>query len=75
MNDTWRLACIALALAAPLAVADVRVERATVKTAGADVPVEIAIPAGKGPFPPVLYVHARRGYEDPDRAHIRTLAE
>jgi carboxymethylenebutenolidase len=61
-------------LTAAGAVAEVRVERATVRTPQADVPVEIAIPAGKGPFPPVLYVHARRGYEDPDREHIRTLA-
>jgi carboxymethylenebutenolidase len=64
---------LGLGMAAATA-AEVRVERATVKTAGADVPVEIAIPAGQGPFPPVLYVHARRGYEDPDRAHIRELA-
>jgi carboxymethylenebutenolidase len=63
-----------LGLAATVALADVRVDRATVRAAGADVPVEIAVPAGKGPFPPVLYVHARRGYEDPDRAHIRELA-
>jgi carboxymethylenebutenolidase len=63
-----------LGLAATAALADVRVDRATVRAAGADVPVEIAVPAGKGPFPPVLYVHARRGYEDPDRAHIRELA-
>jgi carboxymethylenebutenolidase len=63
-----------LGLAATVALADVRVDRATVRTAGAEIPVEIAVPAGKGPFPPVLYVHARRGYEDPDRAHIRELA-
>jgi carboxymethylenebutenolidase len=39
------------------------------------VPVEIATPAGKGPFPPLLYIHAKRGYADEDRAHVRELAE
>jgi carboxymethylenebutenolidase len=68
--------CLAflLGLAAATGHADVRIERATLKAGTADVPIEVAIPAGKGPFPPVLYVHARRGYEDPDRAHIRALA-
>lgn len=74
MTRTGIAGLLILAMATATAMADVRVDRATVKTASADVPVEIAIPAGKGPFPPVLYVHARRGYEDPDRAHIRTLA-
>ena len=74
MSGAWRGLALVLGIAASAAAADVRVERATVKTGTADVPVEIAIPAAKGPFPPVLYVHAHRGYEDPDRAHIRELA-
>ena len=41
---------------------------------GSDVPVEVAAPAGPGPFPPVLFIHARRGYEGNERAHIRELA-
>ena len=65
---------LALALATPALAAAVRVERSTLKAGTVEVPVEIAIPEGKGPFPPVLYVHARRGYEDPDREHVRTLA-
>jgi carboxymethylenebutenolidase len=69
-----RLVAVLVLGVAATAAAEVRVQKATVRAAGADVPVEIAIPAGKGPFPPVLYVHARRGYEDPDRAHIRELA-
>jgi len=64
----------AIGLAASAAWADVRVERSTVKSGTIDVPIEVAIPDGKGPFPAVLYVHARRGFEDPDRDHIRTLA-
>ncbi len=39
-----------------------------------DVPVEVAKPAGSGPHPPVLYIHARRGFEDEDRSHMRELA-
>ena len=69
-----RLVAVLLLGVVANASAEVRVEKAVVRAAGADVPVEIAIPEGKGPFPPVLYVHARRGYEDPDRAHIRELA-
>jgi carboxymethylenebutenolidase len=57
------------------ALAGVEVERSSIKSGEVDVPVEIAIPTGKGPFPPVLYIHAKRGFEDTDRAHIRDLAE
>ena len=66
---------VLLAIQAASAAADVRIERLSVRSGSVDVPIEVAVPAGKGPFPPVLYVHARRGFEDPDRAHIRTLAE
>jgi carboxymethylenebutenolidase len=46
-----------------------------VKNGGVEVPVEVARPAGAGPFPPLLYVHARRGFEDEDRQNLRTLAQ
>ncbi len=42
---------------------------------GTEVPVEVATPPGAGPFPPVLFIHAKRGYEGDERAHIRALAE
>jgi carboxymethylenebutenolidase len=45
-----------------------------VKNAEVEVPIEIARPAGAGPFPPVLYVHARKGFEDEDRQNLRVLA-
>ena len=65
----------ALACACALATwAQPVVRKATVRAGTVDVPVEIAVPAGKPPFPAVLYVHARRGYEDADRAHVRELA-
>jgi carboxymethylenebutenolidase len=52
----------------------VTVEKATVRSGDVEVPVEIARPAGAGPFPPVLYVHARKGFEDEDRQNLRALA-
>jgi carboxymethylenebutenolidase len=51
------------------------VSKTTIKAAdGSDVPVEIATPRGEGPFPPVLFIHAKRGYEGDERAHIQELA-
>jgi Dienelactone hydrolase and related enzymes len=41
---------------------------------GTMVPAEVAFPQGKGPFLPLLYVHARRGYEDVDQQHVTRLA-
>jgi carboxymethylenebutenolidase len=53
----------------------VTIEKATVRSGGdVEVPVEIARPAGAGPFPPVLYIHARKGFEDEDRQNLRALA-
>ena len=49
-------------------------ERFEVSTGKYDVPVEVAKPAGTGPFPAVLYIHAKRGFEDDDRAHMRSLS-
>mgnify|MGYP004700976075 CR=1 FL=1 len=67
---------LAAALAWPAAASGVNLGKATIKAAdGSEVPVEIATPAGKGPFPPLLYIHAKRGYADEDRAHVRELAE
>ncbi|MBA4177708.1 MAG: dienelactone hydrolase [Leptothrix sp. (in: Bacteria)] len=63
-----------MALLLPLAVTAQTIEKASVRHGNTDVPVEIARPAGAGPWPPVLYIHAKRGYEDVDRAHIRGLA-
>jgi carboxymethylenebutenolidase len=49
-------------------------EKSSVATPQYTVPVEIARPAGSPPFAPVLYIHAKRGFEDEDRAHLRELA-
>ena len=68
-------AILASALAAPARGADVDLSKATIRAAdGSEVPVEVAMPAGKGPFPPVLFIHAKRGYEGDERAHVRELA-
>jgi len=62
--------------AARAACADgVMIENISVMSGNVEVPVEIAVPPGKGPFPPVLYFHAKRGYDEVDRRHITTLAE
>jgi carboxymethylenebutenolidase len=50
-------------------------EVSSASTGRYDVPIEIARPAGSGPFPAVLYIHAKRGFDDEDRAHMRSLAE
>jgi carboxymethylenebutenolidase len=50
------------------------IEKTAVKNADVEVPIEIARPAGAGPFPPVLYIHARKGFEDEDRQNLRALA-
>jgi carboxymethylenebutenolidase len=49
-------------------------EKSSASTGKYEVPLEVARPAGSGPFPPVLYIHAKRGFEDEDRAHMRELA-
>jgi len=72
---TETLLAVLLLGAASAAPGQVELRKQTLRAGAVEVPVEIAVPAGKGPFPPVLYVHARRGFEDPDRAHLRTLAE
>jgi carboxymethylenebutenolidase len=49
-------------------------EKSSVSTGQYEVPLEVARPPGSGPFPPVLYIHAKRGFENEDRAHMRELA-
>ena len=63
---------LAMLVATPLAAQTL--ESISVRNGGVDVPVEIAKPAGAGPFPPLLCIRARRGYEDEERAHVRELA-
>lgn len=75
---TGVIACaiLASALTVPAVAAGAELTKATIRsTDGTEVPVEIATPAGKGPFPPILYIHAKRGFEPEDRAHLRELAE
>lgn len=48
--------------------------RATLRSGDVEVPLEIAVPAGPGRFPPVLFIHAKRGYDEAERKHILELA-
>ena len=68
-------AILASALSASAAADGVELSKTTIKASdGSDVPVEVATPAGTGPFPPLLFIHAKRGYEGDERAHVRELA-
>lgn len=67
-------AALFIALASGGAATAQTLHKSTVRHGSVEVPVEIARPAGTGPWPPVLYIHAKRGYEDVDREHIRALA-
>ena len=55
--------------------AAVEVRQVELRTAGADVPLYIAQPDGPGPFPPVLFIHAKRGIDEAELKHIRELAQ
>ena len=63
------------AAAASAQAAEVTIQQTTVKAGDVDVPVDIAIPAGNGPFPPVLFIHAKRGIDENERRHITELAQ
>lgn len=54
--------------------AEVSIQQTSVKSRDIEVPIDIAIPAGKGPFPPVLFIHAKRGIDEDERKHITELA-
>ena len=68
-------AILASALAAlPIARA-VELSQTTIKSAdGTEVPISVATPSGKGPFPPVLFIHAKRGIDENEQKHIAELA-
>lgn len=55
-------------------VAAVTLEQTTLKNGNVDIPVHVAVPAGSGPFPPLLFIHAKRGIDDNERRHISELA-
>jgi carboxymethylenebutenolidase len=79
MFDRLLAPCCAVLLAAgataqPVDTSSVRLETSSVSTGKVDVPLEVAKPPGRGPFAPVLYIHAKRGFDEEDREHMRTLA-
>ncbi len=49
-------------------------ERLSLTRSDVEIPVEVAMPPGPGRFPPVLYIHAKRGYDEADRRHVLELA-
>lgn len=52
----------------------VELRKTSIRSGDVDVPVEVAVPDGEGPFPPVLFIHAKRGYEEAERRHVLELA-
>ncbi len=74
MRHTW-LFLLALAAGTAQAASEAGIIQTTIKSAdGTDVPVSVATPAGKGPFPPVLFIHAKRGIDENEQKHIAELA-
>ena len=69
------VALVALAAATATPAAAQALEKSTVRSGDVDVPIEVARPAGAGPFAPLLYIHARRGLEDEDRKKMREFAD
>jgi carboxymethylenebutenolidase len=69
------VAALVACAAAACAHAQIDIVKTSVKRGDVEVPVEIARPQGAGPFPAVLFIHARRGFEDEDRAKLRSLAQ
>jgi carboxymethylenebutenolidase len=65
------LALAAALLALPAAA---ELQKGSLSSGKTEVPYELARPGGQGPFPPVLYLHAKRGYDEVDRAHVEALA-
>lgn len=52
----------------------VSIEQTTLHNGDVAIPVTVALPQGVGPFPPVLFIHAKRGIDDSERRHISELA-
>ncbi len=65
---------VMLVLAACVQPAFAEAVKGVLQSGAIEVPYEVARPEGKGPFPPLLYIHAKRGYDEIDRAHIEQLA-
>lgn len=63
-----------LAAAVTVPAVAVSLEQTTLRAGDVEVPVDVAMPAGAGPFPPVLFIHAKRGIDENERRHIAELA-
>jgi carboxymethylenebutenolidase len=67
------VACLAVCATA-LPAAAVTIEKTVLRNGDVEVPVTLAVPAGPGPFPPVLFIHAKRGIDENEEKHIAELA-
>lgn len=58
-----------------MAEGELTVTKSSIKSAdGTEVPITVVTPPGKGPFPPVMFIHAKRGWDSAEETHIRELA-
>lgn len=71
MRHLLRMVC---ALLMSVQATAVTITQTTLKANGIDIPVDVAVPAGTGPFAPVLFIHAKRGIDENERRHIGELA-
>lgn len=63
-----------LGAATPVATA-ASIERITLNNGSVEIPVDVAVPKGAGPFAPLLFIHAKRGIDENERRHISELAD
>lgn len=74
----WPRVAAAIILSGPLlwcsAARAQHVEKIDLRNGDVTVPVYVARPQGEGPFPPVLFIHAKRGIDDNEQRHIAELA-
>lgn len=67
----WLAACLVVLASQAGAVT---ISQTTLKAGGVEIPLQVALPTGTGPFAPVLFIHAKRGIDDNETRHIAELA-
>lgn len=71
----FRLGVLLVLLWGAASASAVSIEQTTLHNGDVAIPVTVAVPKGKGPFPPLLFIHAKRGIDDNEGRHISELAE
>ncbi len=75
LSQTLRQTLLSLAAClTTLPAAAVTIEKSSLRNGDVEVPLALAVPEGPGPFPPVLFIHAKRGIDENEEKHIAALA-